>query len=138
MVDGFSFDSSLLYIGQGGAQQPPKPSLTPKEGHGTNLGVLWVKIVTSGAFPVDLGAVWAHGTTAYAGLRSYRASSKLLDFRVRARSVLSVWAAIRPYELGLSCSLARWNRMDESYNTMVLDFHFEKLEKSLFSNPSYG
>ena len=39
---GASF-SSLVYIGLGGPQQPPMPSLSPKEGSGTNLGEIGAK-----------------------------------------------------------------------------------------------
>jgi len=85
MMDGFSFDSSLLYIGQGGAQQPPKPSLTPKEGPGTNLGELWVKIATSGAFPVESGMVRPDASVSGRTVRSYRHPLKLLFFCARAR-----------------------------------------------------
>ena len=51
MMDGISLGSSLLYIGLGGAQQPPMPSLSPKEGPGTNLGEFGAKTRILEGFP---------------------------------------------------------------------------------------
>ena len=85
MMDGFSFDSSFLYIGQGGAQQPPKPSLTPKEGPETNLGELWVKIATSRACSVKSGTVRPDASVSGRTVRSDRCPLNLLFFCARAR-----------------------------------------------------
>ena len=79
-----------------------------------------------------------HGMTAGPGLRSYRASSGRslnLLFFLRARDAFSVLAAISSYELRLRCSLTRWTRMDEGYNTMVFNIHFDMMKKSPFPTP---
>ena len=137
MVVLFSLGSSLLYIGLGGAQQPPMPYLSPKEGPGTNLSEINAKTRILEGFRRPRRPVQSGGTGGYRGPRPYRLSSKLLEFS-RACSVLSILAVSYSYELRFRCSSARWNRMHESYNIMVLDFHFEMIEKSHFSNPSYG
>jgi hypothetical protein len=52
--------------------------------------------------------------------------------------VSNVWCilgAISTYKLHLGCSLARWTRMDESYNTMALDADFQLMKKFTFSTP---
>ena len=40
----------------------------------------------------------------------------------------SILGADSSYELGIRCSLARWIRMDEGYNTMALDLDYIDFE----------
>jgi hypothetical protein len=39
--------------------------------------------------------------------------------------ISDILAAISSYELQFRCSLAYWNRMDESYDTKVLNLDFK-------------
>ena len=36
----------------------------------------------------------------------------------------SILGAVSSYELRMRCSLARWIRMDEGYNTVALDIYY--------------
>ena len=40
----------------------------------------------------------------------------------------SILGAVSSYELRIRCSLARWIRMDEGYNTMALDIDYLEFE----------
>jgi hypothetical protein len=42
--------------------------------------------------------------------------------------ILSILAAISSYELQFRCSSACWTRMDEDFNTMILDLDFEMIK----------
>ena len=42
------------------------------------------------------------------------------------------------YELGIRCSLARWIRMDEGYNTMALDLDYLDFQNRLLKWLSLG
>jgi hypothetical protein len=49
--------------------------------------------------------------------------------------VFGILALISSYELRFGCYSTRCTPMDEDYNTMVLDIHFELMEKFSFSIP---
>jgi hypothetical protein len=54
---------------------------------------------------------------------------------IKVPHVCHILAPISSYELPFGCSSALWTRMDEGYNTMVLDLHFDLMEKLTFFPP---
>ena len=104
------------------------------------LGQIWANLVQKRAFwRVSRRSDRRYGRTVWSrrvGPPPYRCPLTDIAFCESANSVLSILAAISSYELRFGCSSARWNCMDESYNTMVLDFHFEMMmQKSPFPTP---
>jgi hypothetical protein len=51
---------------------------------------------------------------------------------IKVADVYGILAPISSCKLRFECSLARWTRMDEGYNTMVLDIYFYLLKNYSF------
>jgi hypothetical protein len=109
MSDVFSLGSQLLYIGLGESSLAPNiaPMTYSVKKHGGSRGFLCLEPM-----------VWLGRTP---GFSPYQWSPNFKMLRYFGRHFF--------IRTPMRCSLARWTRMDESYNAMVLDLYFDMMEK---------